>query len=76
MPENVTALPVAKRLWKISMTDDINRPKLSSMFLIRGAHTVMDAVVQLKKTEGFRGFTGQYPNAEVISVEFAGYIEN
>ncbi len=68
-------LPALNRLWKVRFADSIQTPKTAGTVLIRGASTVFEAVTKSKKTLGWKAFSEQFPNAEVVGCEYAGEVE-
>lgn len=72
----VIPLPAVRRLWRVKFADSFENPKISSVVLVRGAQSVMDAHNKAKQLEGWKNFIRAYPDGEIVGVEFAGRLEN
>ena len=69
-------LPAMLRLWRVKFTDSMDNPKIASTVLVRGAQTCFDAMTQCKKFDGWKNFRQQFPDADIVAVEYAGRLEN
>lgn len=76
MEPDVIPLPSLRRLWRVKLVDSFENPKVSAVVLVRGAQSVMDAHSKAKQFNGWKNFIKKYPNADVVAVEFAGWLEN
>ena len=75
-PGQVIQLPSVRMLWRVKFADSMANPKLSSVVLVRNAQSVFDAGTKAKQLEGWKNFVKAYPSAEIVGIEFAGFLEN
>jgi hypothetical protein len=65
-----------RRLWKVVLVDDIDRPMKRTALLVRKCETVFQVLNEVKKTPGWELFSREHQNCTVASVELAGVTEN
>lgn len=76
-PDNAIQLPTLqkalKRLWRVKITDSIERPQLQVAVLVR-SETLFAAGTLARKTDEFRNFQKDHPQADLAEVTYAGVI--
>lgn len=65
-----------RRLWKVTIVDNPNRPTKQIHLLVRKCETAFQAMNDVKKTHGYEVFVREYPSAQIFGVEMAGILEN
>lgn len=77
MPETIKLPGLnTKRLWKISIVDNLDKPTVRVSLLIRRCDTAFAAMTDIRKSEGWGLFAERYPTCEIAAVELAGILEN
>lgn len=62
---------VKPKVWKVRACDNIEDPKMAAAFLVH-ANNAVDAAVTTRRTESFVKFAENFPDAEIVSIEFIG----
>lgn len=67
---------VTRRLWKVRLVDNMDRPTVQATLLIRRCPDVPGVLKELPKMPGYEQFVKAHEKAEIASVELAGITEN
>lgn len=77
MPEQSTPLPLPglKRIWSVRIADNIQSPSVQIRLMLRGS-TIIEVANKAMKLEKAEKFALQYPDAEVVEVQYGGILES
>lgn len=65
-----------RRLWKVTIVDNIDKPTKRTVLLIRKCETAFQVMNEIKKTPGWVIFQTDNPDCSIMAVELAGVLEN
>jgi hypothetical protein len=68
-------LPGLKRVWKVSIVDNIEKPTLKTVLMMRG-ETAQDVMTKAPRTVGFQAFKEKHQGASIAEVQFLGELDN
>ena len=67
---------VTRRIWKVKLVDDIDRPTVQTALLIRRMATAADVLENIDTMPGYKLFSEEHKNTAIASIELAGITEN
>lgn len=70
------SLKLNPALWRIRLVDDLLTPKMIRNINVSGPASVRGAIDTATHGVGWTDFKKQYPKCAIMSVEFAGVIDN
>ncbi len=68
--------PLERTLYRVHIADDLVSPQTRTTIMLRGCHSLFDAMTKAQKSPGFLNFSRHFPNAQIIAAEFGGVLEN